>query len=165
MIPQRIDMGNPASGPFTRILWITLLKAAYGFRSPAESKLDFRNLTDGPIVSQPADFLPVSTGEPGYQQVRRLSQDRNTPCGQIAASRGRASGKRLILRCDREAGGPASYGLGLPLPVWLGSPEPRPQQEHLMEFGMFHEFPSLPGRSEDEAFDEAMEQVDIDLFH
>ena len=29
-----------------------------------------------------------------------------------------------------------------------------------MEFGMFHEFPSLPGRSEAEAFDEAMEQVD-----
>ena len=29
-----------------------------------------------------------------------------------------------------------------------------------MEFGMFHEFPSLPGRSEGEAFDEALEQVD-----
>src|SRR5438874_2174759 len=29
-----------------------------------------------------------------------------------------------------------------------------------MEFGMFHEFPSLPGRTEGEAFDEAMEQVD-----
>src|SRR6476646_5643604 len=29
-----------------------------------------------------------------------------------------------------------------------------------MEFGMFHEFPSLPGRSESEAFDEAMEQVE-----
>ena len=29
-----------------------------------------------------------------------------------------------------------------------------------MEFGMFHEFPSLPGRSESEAFDEAMDQVD-----
>ena len=29
-----------------------------------------------------------------------------------------------------------------------------------MEFGMFHEFPSLPDRSESEAFDEAMEQVD-----
>src|ERR1700749_2762894 len=29
-----------------------------------------------------------------------------------------------------------------------------------MEFGMFHEFPSLPSRSESEAFDEAMEQVD-----
>src|SRR5215813_34655 len=29
-----------------------------------------------------------------------------------------------------------------------------------MEFGMFHEFPSLPGRAENEAFDEAMEQVD-----
>jgi alkanesulfonate monooxygenase SsuD/methylene tetrahydromethanopterin reductase-like flavin-dependent oxidoreductase (luciferase family) len=29
-----------------------------------------------------------------------------------------------------------------------------------MEFGMFHEFPSLPGRTESEAFDEAMEQVD-----
>ncbi|HEX3953445.1 MAG TPA: LLM class flavin-dependent oxidoreductase [Stellaceae bacterium] len=29
-----------------------------------------------------------------------------------------------------------------------------------MEFGMFHEFPSLPGRSETEAFDEAIEQVD-----
>jgi alkanesulfonate monooxygenase SsuD/methylene tetrahydromethanopterin reductase-like flavin-dependent oxidoreductase (luciferase family) len=30
----------------------------------------------------------------------------------------------------------------------------------VMEFGMFHEFPSLPGRSESEAFDEAMSQVD-----
>src|SRR5207237_1883591 len=29
-----------------------------------------------------------------------------------------------------------------------------------MEFGMFHEFPSVPGRSETEAFDEAIEQVD-----
>src|SRR5205809_7752779 len=29
-----------------------------------------------------------------------------------------------------------------------------------MEFGMFHEFPSRPGRSETEAFDEAMAQVD-----
>jgi alkanesulfonate monooxygenase SsuD/methylene tetrahydromethanopterin reductase-like flavin-dependent oxidoreductase (luciferase family) len=29
-----------------------------------------------------------------------------------------------------------------------------------MEFGMFHEFPSLPGRSESDAFDEAMAQVD-----
>jgi alkanesulfonate monooxygenase SsuD/methylene tetrahydromethanopterin reductase-like flavin-dependent oxidoreductase (luciferase family) len=29
-----------------------------------------------------------------------------------------------------------------------------------MEFGMFHEFPSLPGRSEADAFDEAMAQVD-----
>jgi alkanesulfonate monooxygenase SsuD/methylene tetrahydromethanopterin reductase-like flavin-dependent oxidoreductase (luciferase family) len=29
-----------------------------------------------------------------------------------------------------------------------------------MEFGMFHEFPSLPGRTENEAFDEALEQVD-----
>jgi alkanesulfonate monooxygenase SsuD/methylene tetrahydromethanopterin reductase-like flavin-dependent oxidoreductase (luciferase family) len=29
-----------------------------------------------------------------------------------------------------------------------------------MEFGMFHEFPSLPGRTESEAFDEAMEQID-----
>jgi alkanesulfonate monooxygenase SsuD/methylene tetrahydromethanopterin reductase-like flavin-dependent oxidoreductase (luciferase family) len=29
-----------------------------------------------------------------------------------------------------------------------------------MEFGMFHEFPSLPGRTESQAFDEAMEQVD-----
>src|ERR1700680_230129 len=29
-----------------------------------------------------------------------------------------------------------------------------------MEFGMFHEFPSLPGRSETEAFDEAIAQVD-----
>src|SRR5712691_10272080 len=29
-----------------------------------------------------------------------------------------------------------------------------------MEFGMFHEFPSLPGRSETEAFDEAMAQVE-----
>ena len=30
-----------------------------------------------------------------------------------------------------------------------------------MEFGMFHEFPSLPGRSESEAFDEALAQVDM----
>ncbi|MBV9859505.1 MAG: LLM class flavin-dependent oxidoreductase [Alphaproteobacteria bacterium] len=29
-----------------------------------------------------------------------------------------------------------------------------------MEFGMFHEFPSLPGRSDTDAFDEAMAQVD-----
>src|SRR5437899_2253765 len=29
-----------------------------------------------------------------------------------------------------------------------------------MEFGMFHEFPSLPGRTDGEAFDEAMAQVD-----
>src|SRR5436190_186889 len=29
-----------------------------------------------------------------------------------------------------------------------------------VEFGMFHEFPALPGRSETEAFDEAMAQVD-----
>ena len=29
-----------------------------------------------------------------------------------------------------------------------------------MEFGMFHEFPSLPGRGESEAFDEALAQVD-----
>src|ERR1700732_2781784 len=29
-----------------------------------------------------------------------------------------------------------------------------------MEFGMFHEFPALPARSETEAFDEAMAQVD-----
>src|SRR5437764_4034404 len=29
-----------------------------------------------------------------------------------------------------------------------------------MEFGMFHEFPHLPGRSETEAFDEAMAQVE-----
>jgi alkanesulfonate monooxygenase SsuD/methylene tetrahydromethanopterin reductase-like flavin-dependent oxidoreductase (luciferase family) len=36
----------------------------------------------------------------------------------------------------------------------------RLQEKRSMEFGMFHEFPSLPGRSESEAFDEAMEQVD-----
>src|SRR3977135_1755309 len=29
-----------------------------------------------------------------------------------------------------------------------------------MEFGMFHEFPSMPGRGETEMFDEAMAQVD-----
>jgi alkanesulfonate monooxygenase SsuD/methylene tetrahydromethanopterin reductase-like flavin-dependent oxidoreductase (luciferase family) len=29
-----------------------------------------------------------------------------------------------------------------------------------MEFGMFHEFPALPGRSDTDAFEEAMEQVD-----
>ena len=29
-----------------------------------------------------------------------------------------------------------------------------------MEFGMFHEFPSMPGRDETEMFDEAMAQVD-----
>ena len=34
------------------------------------------------------------------------------------------------------------------------------ERDQVMEFGMFHEFPSLPGRSESEAFDEAMEQVD-----
>jgi alkanesulfonate monooxygenase SsuD/methylene tetrahydromethanopterin reductase-like flavin-dependent oxidoreductase (luciferase family) len=36
----------------------------------------------------------------------------------------------------------------------------RLQEKRSMEFGMFHEFPSLPDRSESEAFDEAMEQVD-----
>ena len=29
-----------------------------------------------------------------------------------------------------------------------------------MEFGMFHEVPSVPGRGETEMFDEAMEQID-----
>ena len=29
-----------------------------------------------------------------------------------------------------------------------------------MEFGMFHEFPSMPGKSETEMFDEGMAQVD-----
>src|SRR5947207_14269134 len=29
-----------------------------------------------------------------------------------------------------------------------------------MEFGMFHQFPALPGRSEKEAFAEAFEQID-----
>src|SRR5881227_3185941 len=29
-----------------------------------------------------------------------------------------------------------------------------------MEFGMFHEFPSMPGRSETEMFDESMAQID-----
>ena len=29
-----------------------------------------------------------------------------------------------------------------------------------MEFGMFHEFPSVPGRGETEMFDEAMAQID-----
>ena len=29
-----------------------------------------------------------------------------------------------------------------------------------MEFGMFHEFPSLPGRGENEAFQEALAQVE-----
>ncbi len=29
-----------------------------------------------------------------------------------------------------------------------------------MEFGMFHEFPSVPGRTETEMFDESMEQID-----
>src|ERR687883_673788 len=29
-----------------------------------------------------------------------------------------------------------------------------------MEFGMFHEFPSMPGRGETEMFDEAMAQID-----
>src|SRR5262249_58751245 len=50
-------------------------------------------------------------------------------------------------------------GLGLGRLASLGSAD-RWQQEHPMEFGMFHEFPSLPGRSDGEAFDEAMEQVD-----
>src|SRR5436190_4171130 len=29
-----------------------------------------------------------------------------------------------------------------------------------MEFGMFHEFPSVPGRSEMQMFDESIEQID-----
>src|SRR5947207_13538295 len=29
-----------------------------------------------------------------------------------------------------------------------------------MEFGMFHEFPSMPGRGETEMFDESMAQID-----
>src|SRR5438094_8112435 len=29
-----------------------------------------------------------------------------------------------------------------------------------MEFGMFHEFPSMPGRGETEMFDESIEQID-----
>ena len=29
-----------------------------------------------------------------------------------------------------------------------------------MEFGMFHQFPALPGRSEREAFEEAFAQID-----
>src|ERR1700746_1578285 len=44
--------------------------------------------------------------------------------------------------------------------AWLGSADLGAQREHPMEFGMFHEFPSLPGRTESEAFDEAMEQVE-----
>src|SRR5207302_6176418 len=54
----------------------------------------------------------------------------------------------------------AVIGLGLEAPASLGSAYLGGLQEHPMEFGMFHEFPSLPGRSESEAFDEAMEQVD-----
>ena len=54
----------------------------------------------------------------------------------------------------------AVIGLGLGAPASLGSADLGGQQEHSMEFGMFHEFPSLPGRSESAAFDEAMEQVD-----
>src|SRR5579872_672680 len=34
------------------------------------------------------------------------------------------------------------------------------ENEKHMEFGMFHEFPSMPGRGETEMFDEAMEQID-----
>ena len=29
-----------------------------------------------------------------------------------------------------------------------------------MEFGMFHQFPALPGRTEKEAFEEGFEQID-----
>jgi alkanesulfonate monooxygenase SsuD/methylene tetrahydromethanopterin reductase-like flavin-dependent oxidoreductase (luciferase family) len=29
-----------------------------------------------------------------------------------------------------------------------------------MEFGMFHQFPALPGRTEREAFEEGFEQID-----
>src|SRR5207302_5318537 len=36
----------------------------------------------------------------------------------------------------------------------------RTQRDSTMEFGMFHEFPSMPGRGETEMFDEAMAQVD-----
>src|SRR5215471_735946 len=45
-------------------------------------------------------------------------------------------------------------------PPRLFHPPRQARKERLMEFGMFHEFPSLPGRTESEAFDEAMEQVD-----
>src|SRR5215472_16567611 len=45
-------------------------------------------------------------------------------------------------------------------PPRLFHPPRQARKEHPMEFGMFHEFPSLPGRGESEAFDEAMEQVD-----
>jgi alkanesulfonate monooxygenase SsuD/methylene tetrahydromethanopterin reductase-like flavin-dependent oxidoreductase (luciferase family) len=30
-----------------------------------------------------------------------------------------------------------------------------------MEFGIFHEFPSLPGRPDEDAFDEALDRVDV----
>ena len=30
-----------------------------------------------------------------------------------------------------------------------------------MEFGMFHQFPALPGRTQKEAFAEAFEQIDL----
>jgi alkanesulfonate monooxygenase SsuD/methylene tetrahydromethanopterin reductase-like flavin-dependent oxidoreductase (luciferase family) len=42
----------------------------------------------------------------------------------------------------------------------MGQSSQRDSGQPPFEFGMFHEFPSLPGRSESEAFDEAMEQVD-----
>ena len=32
-----------------------------------------------------------------------------------------------------------------------------------MEFTKFHEFPSLPGQAEREAFDKAMDQVDVGI--
>jgi alkanesulfonate monooxygenase SsuD/methylene tetrahydromethanopterin reductase-like flavin-dependent oxidoreductase (luciferase family) len=51
--------------------------------------------------------------------------------------------------------------LGFGAQASLGCPRLCLQQAGAeMEFGMFHEFPSLSGRSETEAFDEAMEQVE-----
>ena len=51
--------------------------------------------------------------------------------------------------------------LGLPRLISLGSHAPKQiRRTSLMEFGMFHEFPALPGRSEADAFDEAFAQVD-----
>src|SRR4029077_6096825 len=41
------------------------------------------------------------------------------------------------------------------------APAPRRHKEKsAMEFGMFHQFPALPGRSEREAFEEAFAQID-----
>src|ERR1700738_5083716 len=48
------------------------------------------------------------------------------------------------------------------IPVGIQSPVRRAatRRKNTMEFGMFHQFPALPGRSEREAFEEAFAQID-----